>query len=240
MAALAPGLQQPDLKQVEQHIVEMTNQARSGQNLAALKLDALLANAARAFARSLARSGEFSHSAGGSSPTERAARAGYKSCTVAENLAMDRSSSGLSTGTLAIQVVAGWMNSAAHRANIMSAAVTEVGVGVAEAPGAVAKFISVELFGRPQSASVAFQVVNASDTEVRFAFAGKVRDLKPRVSVVETSCQPGEIAFSTAGGLFSTATEIARMPAKSGMLYTLKSEVKGTLKVEMTPRRMPK
>ncbi len=235
MAALAPNLQQ-----VEQHIVEMTNQARHGQNLGALKLDALLTNAARAFAKSLAQSGAFSHTAGGSTPMQRAARAGYKSCTIAENLAMDRSSSGLSTGALAIQVVAGWMNSPAHRANILSAAVTEVGVGVAEAPDAVPKFISVELFGQPQSASVAFQVVNASDTEVRVAFAGKVQSLKPRVSLVQSSCQPGDIVFSTTGGLFSSATEFARIPARNGILYTLKSEAKGALKVETTPRGKPK
>jgi len=143
MAALAP-----DLPKVEQQIVEMTNQVRAGQKLSPLKVNAILANAARAYARSLAQSGAFSHNADGHTPEQRAERAGYKFCALAENLAMDRNSEGFSAGALAIQAMAGWMNSPPHRANIMMPAATEIGVGVAEATGQP-KFMTVELLGRP-------------------------------------------------------------------------------------------
>ena len=46
MAALMP-----DLPKVEQHIVEMTNQVRRDHKLPTLRLNTMLSNAARAFAR---------------------------------------------------------------------------------------------------------------------------------------------------------------------------------------------
>ena len=93
MAALVP-----DLPQVEQHIVEMTNQVRQEQKLPALKINAMLAKAARAFARNVAKSGKFSHTADGRTPAQRAESAGYKHCEIAENLAMDQDSRGFDTG----------------------------------------------------------------------------------------------------------------------------------------------
>ncbi len=225
MAALMP-----DLPKVEQHIVEMTNQVRRDQKLPTLKLNAMLSNAARAFARSLARSGQFSHTADGQSPAQRAERAGYKYCMIAENLAMDRNDQGFSTGELAIQAMAGWMNSAPHRANIMMPAATEIGVGIAQALDP-AKFVSVELLGRPASASYKFQIVNASNTDVSYTFAGKGQALKPLVSAVHTACLPSDLVISTPAGLFSPATEIARVPVEDEKVYTVKSGTGGTVTV---------
>ena len=119
MAALVP-----DLPQVEQHIVEMTNQVRQEQKLPPLKVNAMLAKAARAFALSVAQSGKFSHTADGRTPSQRAEGAGYKHCDIAENLAMDEDSRGFDTGALALQAIAGWMNSPPHRANIMRGSVS--------------------------------------------------------------------------------------------------------------------
>lgn len=231
MAALVP-----DLPKVEQHIVEMTNQVRREQKLSTLKLNAMLIKAARAYAGTLAQSGEFSHTADGRNPGERAENAGYKFCAIAENLAMDRNSKGFATGDLAIQAIAGWMNSPPHRANIMMSSATEIGVGVARAPGPVPKFISVELFGRPAADSVKFEIVNSSRAGVSYTFEGKTHDLKPRVSVVQSSCTPGELVFSTPGGFFSSASEIARLPAQDGKLYTLKSGATGGVTLGVTGR----
>ena len=94
----APAL---DLPKVELHIVEMTNQVRRAQNLATLQINGMLAKAARAYAERLARSGQFSHTADGRNPGKRAESAGYKPCTIAENIAMDRSSQGFDSGQLA-------------------------------------------------------------------------------------------------------------------------------------------
>jgi hypothetical protein len=235
MAALVP-----DLPKVEQHIVEMTNQVRSEKNLSTLKVNAMLAKAARSYAQRLARTGQFSHTADGRNPGQRAKSAGYEFCTIAENLAMDSAKRGFDTGQLALQAIAGWMNSPPHRANILMASATEIGVGVARAPGATPKFISVEMFGRPATSTIRFDVVNLSAADVTYAFEGKTRDLKPRLSIVQSTCTPGEISFSKPGGFFSAATEIARMPARDGVRYTLKSGANGTVTVDIGPRAKPK
>jgi Cysteine-rich secretory protein family len=231
MAALVP-----DLPQVEQHIVEMTNQVRQEQKLPALKINAMLAKAARAFARNVAKSGKFSHTADGRTPAQRAESVGYKHCEIAENLAMDEDSRGFDTGTLALQAIAGWMNSPPHRANILRASVSEIGVGVARAPGPKPKFISVELFGQPASRSLTFKIKNVANIEVSYSYGGKAYDLKPGRSVVHSSCAQGQLVISKPGGLFSSASEIARFEAENEKLYTLTSDASGTPRLEIGAR----
>lgn len=229
MAALVP-----DLPQVEQHIVELTNKVRQEQKQPALKANALLAKAARAYAERVARSGTFSHTADGRTPAQRAEATGYKHCDIAENLAMDQDDRGFDTGALALQAVAGWMNSPPHRANIMRASVTEIGVGVARAPGPKPKFISVELFGRPATEIATFKVMNLSNAGVAYSFDGKTRDLKPGTAAVLTACSPGELVLSKQGGLFSNRTEIARTRTENKRVYTLKSTAIGGTTLEIT------
>lgn len=231
MAALVP-----DLPKVEQHIVELTNEVRRKRNLSSLKVNAMLAKAARAYAERLARTDQFSHTADGRNPGQRAESAGYKFCAIAENLAMDRSHSGFDTGQLALQAVAGWMNSPPHRANILMAGTTEIGVGVARGSGDVPKFISVELFGRPASASLTFEVANLSSATVSFAFQGKAHDLKPRTTIVQHTCAAGDIQLTKPASLFSSASEIANMPAENGKRYTLKNGANGTIAVNIGMR----
>ncbi|MBY0561878.1 CAP domain-containing protein [Hyphomicrobium sp.] len=235
MAALVP-----DLPQVEQHIVDLTNKARQEQKQPALKINALLAKAARAYAERVARSGTFSHTADGRTPAQRAESAGYKHCDIAENLAMDQDSQGFDTGALALQAVAGWMNSPPHRANIMRASVTEIGVGVARAPGPKPKFIAVELFGRPQTEIYSFKLFNLSNTGVSYSFDGKTRDLKPNTSVSITACSPGELVLSKQGGWFSETAEIGRTRPENKKVYTLKSSATGGTTLEISaPRQTP-
>ncbi|MFT3731159.1 MAG: CAP domain-containing protein [Hyphomicrobium sp.] len=231
MAALVP-----DLPQVEQHIVEMTNQVRQEQKLPALKINAMLAKAARAYAQKVANSGTFSHTADGRTPTQRAESVGYKHCDIAENLAMDEDGRGFDTGSLAIQAVAGWMNSPPHRANILRSTVSEIGVGVARAPGAKPKFISVELFGQPASQILTFKIKNVANVELSYSFGGKAHGLKPGTSVVHSSCAPGRLIISKPGGLFSSSTEIANVSAEDKQLYTLKSDASGTPMLEIAKR----
>ncbi len=228
MAALVP-----DLPKVELQIVEMTNQVRREQNLNALRINAMLAKAARAYAERLARSGQFSHTADGGNPGKRAETAGYKPCAVAENIAMDRSGQDFDTGQLAMQAVAGWMNSAPHRANILMASATEIGVGVAKSPDPVPKYISVEMFGRPASEGVKFEVVNTSADIVAYRFLGKTRDLKPRMTITQSSCGVGEITFTKPAGFLTSGGEIARFSPENGKRYILKSGVNGAISIEI-------
>ncbi len=226
----------PDLPKVEQHIVEMTNQVRGEQKLAPLKVNAMLAKAARAFAQSVANSGKFSHTADGRTPSQRAESVGYKHCGVAENLAMDGNSAGYDTGALALQAIAGWMNSPPHRANILRTTVSEIGVGVARAPGPKPKFISVELFGQPASKLLTFKIRNIAGVAVTYSFGGKAHDLKPGVSVTHSSCSQEQLIISKPSGIFSGASEIARVTAENEKLYTLKRDAAGAPTLEIATR----
>jgi len=231
MAALTP-----DLPQVEQHIVEMTNQVRQEQKLPALRVNAMLARAARTFAQKVATSGVFSHTADGRTPAERAESAGYKHCDIAENLAMDENAVGFDTGQLALQAIAGWMNSPPHRANILRTTVSEIGVGVARAPGMKPKFISVELFGQPGSQILTFKIRNIASGEVSYSLGGKSRALKPGTSVVHSSCGEEQLVITNPGGLFSSATEIANVKTENKALYTVKSGASGLPTLEIAAR----
>jgi uncharacterized protein YkwD len=113
------------------------NAERHRHGLGALKLNRKLSDAARRHARDMVRRDYFAHdSLGGGTFVDRIKRSGYlrgaRSWTVGENLAWgsyERSAPRAITDM--------WMNSAGHRANILSASFREVGIGLAiGAPGA--------------------------------------------------------------------------------------------------------
>src|SRR5262249_33148072 len=97
----------PDLPQTEIAIVELTNAFRHESRLGALKPNAALTAAARAFAEYLAKTGKFAHEADGRGPGQRAAASGYRYCQIAENLALNLDSRGFETRPLARAVVEG-------------------------------------------------------------------------------------------------------------------------------------
>jgi hypothetical protein len=226
----------PDLPRVEEHIVEMTNKVRQDQRLPLLKVNAMLARAARAFAAKVAASGKFSHDADGRTPAERAKSAGYQHCDIAENLAMDENAGGFDTGQLALQAIAGWMNSPPHRANILRATVSDIGVGVARAPGAKPKFISVELFGQPGSKILTFKIKNTASAELSYTLGGRSYALKSGASVVHSSCMQEQLIITKPAGLFSSAAEIANIKTENKALYTLKSDAAGLPALEIATR----
>ena len=76
----------PDLPKVEAAIVQLTNVFRKEQGLAAVQPNPVLRKAAEDFARYLARTNTFSHTADGRQPGERAKAGGYDFCIVSENL----------------------------------------------------------------------------------------------------------------------------------------------------------
>src|SRR5262249_31223118 len=139
-------------------IVEMTNAFRKENRLGDVKPNATLAAAARAFAEYLAKSGKFAHEADGREPQQRAEAQGYHYCLIAENLATNLNSRGFESRQLAREAVEGWKASPGHRANMLQSGVTEIGVAVARAPDKDPKFISVQLFGRPESLKVKFSI----------------------------------------------------------------------------------
>jgi uncharacterized protein YkwD len=119
---------------VTDEVVRLTNLERAAAGCGALHVDPRLTAAAQGHSADMANRGYFSHTTPeGATPWDRAESAGYPNPS-AENIAM-----GYRT---AAAVVAGWMGSAGHRANIVNCASHAIGVGY-DSPG----FYWTQLFG---------------------------------------------------------------------------------------------
>lgn len=231
MAALAP-----DLPQVEIVVVEMTNAFRRENKLGAVKINPRLSLAARAYASLLAKTQQFSHTAGGTNAGDRIKATGYDFCAYGENLAMAADSRGFATRPLASSAVNGWINSPGHRANMLEPNVTEIGVGIALVPYQYPKYVTVQLFGQPTSGAVEFQISNTLKDKVTYTFAGKSHNLDPHFAITHTSCTAGPITFEKSGGLFGKSFK-ARYEAANGTVYVLKPDAANGIKIDLEKRR---
>ncbi len=139
-----------------QNIVSLTNQTRQNLNLTALSVNEKLSQAASAKAQDMVANQYFAHtSPAGVTPWSWFQQAGYKYLVAGENLAVHFTS--------AEGVTEGWMASPSHRANIVNARYSEIGVGVAmgEFEGYQTTFV-VQMFGLPVGAPEAPAVTVAS------------------------------------------------------------------------------
>ncbi|MEU6812765.1 CAP domain-containing protein [Streptomyces sp. NPDC046831] len=107
--------------------MELVNAERSKVGCAPLTVNATLTKAAQAHSEDMAAHRNMSHTGSdGSSPGDRITRAGYTWSTYGENVAY-----GYATPE---KVMAGWMSSPGHKANILNCGFKEIGVGLAQ-PG---------------------------------------------------------------------------------------------------------
>ena len=112
----------------EQQVVTLVNAERAKYGLAALTLDETLCGYARVKSQDMHDQGYFSHTSPTyGSPFDMMRSFGVSYRSAGENIAM-----GYSTPEA---VVAAWMNSEGHRANILSANYTTLGVGYVEDGG---------------------------------------------------------------------------------------------------------
>jgi uncharacterized protein YkwD len=94
-------------------------------------------------------------------PSARARGHGYDFCLVSENIAHLYTSRGYESADLARRLVEGWKNSAGHRKNMVEPDVIDTGVAVAQSTiKGVQHYYGVQMFARPRSASVEFEVSN--------------------------------------------------------------------------------
>lgn len=124
-------------------VVDLTNAERVVNNVGTVSEHPLLTAAAKAKAEDMARLQYFSHTGpDGKSPWTWIKERGYVYASAGENLAVRFDESA--------DVVRAWMASPGHRANIVRAGYTEIGVGVAGGTyqGAPATFV-VQYFARP-------------------------------------------------------------------------------------------
>jgi uncharacterized protein YkwD len=137
---------------VRQRVLELVNAARTrgsrcgGRLYAAvppLGLAPPLTAAALEHSQDMARHGEFEHAGhDGSTPAGRVKRAGYQARTVGENIA-----AGVETPE---DAVAGWLASADHCTNIMSARSTEMGVAYATNLASSSAIYWTQVFAAPR------------------------------------------------------------------------------------------
>ena len=113
------------LSAYEQEVVRLVNEIRAQNGLGALKANAELSRVARIKSQDMHDKGYFSHTSPTyGSPFDMMTSFGIRYRTAGENIAM-----GYRTPQ---SVVDGWMNSPGHRANILNASFTEIGVGYVE------------------------------------------------------------------------------------------------------------
>nr|WP_286948072.1 CAP domain-containing protein [Pseudomonas sp. UBA6718] len=134
-----------------QKLLERINAARAqarqcgGQSFAAsapLAWNATLAGTAESHSRAMANGNYFDHrDRDGRTPGDRAELAGYSGMQIGENIA-----AGLDA---ADKVVAGWLASPGHCANLMNPAFSELGAGYAVDPKSDAGIYWTALFGAP-------------------------------------------------------------------------------------------
>jgi uncharacterized protein YkwD len=106
----------------EEQVVELVNAERQQAGCAPLALAPELTNAAIEHSADMANHDFFAHTGSdGSSPWDRMDRAGYQWLAAAENIA--------ASARTPAEVVAMWMNSPGHRANILNCSLHDTGLG---------------------------------------------------------------------------------------------------------------
>ena len=137
-------------------LLSETNIQRSGNGLGSLTLNGKLSAAAQAKANDMVSQNYWSHTnPQGKQPWQFISDSGYSFAAAGENLAY-----GFDTSNA---TVAGWMNSAGHRANILKADYQEVGFGIANSPNfqdTGEETVVVAMYARPQVVASPSAVTN--------------------------------------------------------------------------------
>lgn len=183
---------------VERDMIHRSNAFRSDHRLPPVQPQPALTAAAQQFADYMARTDRYGHEADGREPVQRAQAQGYDHCMVAENIAMQYRSSGFSGPELARGFVQGWIDSPGHRENMLSDMATDIGMGLARSPS-TGRWYAVQLFGRPMSRSVRFEVSNRSHTALRYSVDDKAYTLLPNVTRTHQTCSPPAFSMGLPG-----------------------------------------
>lgn len=113
----------PRTSVVVKRILQLVNKERAAAGLRSLALNSRLSAAAQAHSDEMARTGLYAHTdPDGSSPGDRIQRAGYGWSMWAENIHHRQGSPE--------DIMADWMKSPGHRANILNPNLREIGIGV--------------------------------------------------------------------------------------------------------------
>ncbi len=150
-APFAPAVGMSE-KAAGEHVLDLVNRARAMPRYCGnrefkaagpLRWNDVLAGASRLHAGDMARNNYFSHAGrDGSGPAQRIERAGYRYRSIGENIA---------AGQMKPEdVVAGWLKSPEHCANLMNPAFTEMGVAFAIERNSQMGVYWTQTFGAPR------------------------------------------------------------------------------------------
>jgi hypothetical protein len=145
----------------------------------------------------MATENKYGHTADGNKPSERAEKHHYDYCIISENIAYLYSSEGLSPEEVATRFASGWENSPEHRKNMLDPDVTETGVAVAQSKK-TGYYFAVQMFGRPKSLRIEFELVNRSPATIQYHLGGRLLTLPTNYRRIHTLCRPTEVSLSTA------------------------------------------
>ncbi len=192
-APLEPA-NRPNLTEALKRVRALTNAFREDQGRRKVTINPELAKAAQYFAEFMARTSRYGHKADGSTPAGRAEKFGYAYCIIAENLAYTYNSDGFTADDLAKEIVDGWKASPGHRKNMLDPDVTEAGMALAQAPDGGYIF-AVQLYGRPRSKALEFEITNRSLTTVEYSMGDRPFKLEPGHVRSHQVCRPRDLKF---------------------------------------------
>ncbi|MCL5794814.1 MAG: CAP domain-containing protein [Patescibacteria group bacterium] len=148
----------------EGRLVQLANQERTAIGLNALAVNPLLYSAAKSKAEDMLADDYFEHfSPSGQSPWDFIHAAGYIYQMAGENLAIDF----IKTDS----VHSAWMNSPAHKANILKSQYQDIAIAAVDGEFAGHQTtVVVEMFGKP--ASKQFAIINELITKIQSLILG--------------------------------------------------------------------
>lgn len=181
-------------------VIRLTNEERERGGVVSLEENFLLSLAADAKAKDMARKGYFAHTGpDGKTPWEWLREFGYAYAAAGENLAVRFHESA--------DVVRAWMASPSHRANILRAGYTDIGVGLAEGTyqGVPATFV-VQYFARPWGVAPpppASVVLGKAEPYARALTAATEHSVQETVvqNMVRLGAEPTQSAMFVLGGV---------------------------------------
>lgn len=218
----------PDLKQVAAKIVAQTNALRTEQGLSELKVDPRLRQTAQDFASYMADSNRYGHTADGRRPSQRVKDHSYNFCIVSENIAFHFFTQGLATQALADRTARGWKNSPGHRRNMLKPYVTEIGVAVSQSDS-TGVYYAVQMFGRPRSAALEFQILNRTETTVQYSIGDQTFSLPPSYRRTHQQCRPDTLRLKQQDQV------LAEHQIRNGDALTVTAK-DGTLQLQSVPQ----
>lgn len=195
-----------------------TNQQRAAGGLGTLAINAALSSAAQAKANDMVSRNYWSHNTpDGQEPWVFMDGAGYKYQKAGENLAYGFTNSD--------DTVAGWMNSASHKANMLDGDFTEVGFGFANSENFNnngQQTVIVAMYGKPQvlaannPAPAAPQPAPVAPTASQPATAAPAPEAPPTAPAEEKTPTPAPVNTDKPVAQESPSQPVARVQTLTG------------------------